>query len=340
MRRRTRCPSRPTSARCSRESLGFRRLRRADGRSSTRIANSSSSSSTQIFADKVSGAGRLRRRRKIRRRRGSGAARSPTTAPAKRSPRVSPNSASPSRAELLARLTGVWNSSRYAGLAERKPASASTSSRSARSKRAQSIEPAERRGDTIARLFDLLEAVSRRGAYLALLTEYPAALDRVLSVLGGSRWAAGYLIRHPQLLDELLDDEAIASPFDWPEFKRSLRVRLAAADGVEQQMDLLRHAHQAEVFRILLIDLAGKLSVEHVSDRLSELADAVLDVTHRSRLEAVSEAPSRGAALRGDRVREAGRQGTGLRVGPRSDLSLRRSRRRRVRRLCDVHAPA
>lgn len=44
-------------------------------------------------------------------------------------------------------------------------------------------------------------------------------------------------------------------------------------------MDLLRHAHQAEVFRILLIDLAGKLSVEQVSDRLSELADSVLDVT-------------------------------------------------------------
>jgi glutamate-ammonia-ligase adenylyltransferase len=121
--------------------------------------------------------------------------------------------------------------------------------------------------------------VSRRGAYLALLTEYPQALHQVLSVLGGSRWAAGYLIRHPQLLDELLDDEAINSPFDWPEFKRTLRLRLAAADGVEQQMDLLRHAHQAEVFRILLIDLAGKLSVEHVSDRLSELADAVLDVT-------------------------------------------------------------
>ncbi|HEY1611030.1 MAG TPA: bifunctional [glutamate--ammonia ligase]-adenylyl-L-tyrosine phosphorylase/[glutamate--ammonia-ligase] adenylyltransferase, partial [Paraburkholderia sp.] len=113
---------------------------------------------------------------------------------------------------------------------------------------------------------------------LALLTEYPDALTRVLNVLGASRWAAGYLIRHPQLLDELLDDEAIASPFDWPEFKASLRARLAAADGVEQQMDLLRHAHQAEVFRILLLDLAGRLTVEHVSDRLSELADAVLDV--------------------------------------------------------------
>ncbi len=138
---------------------------------------------------------------------------------------------------------------------------------------------AARRDDTIVRLFDLLETVSRRGVYLALLTEYPAALDRVLSVLGATRWGGGYLIRHPQLLDELLDDEAIASPFDWPAFKDALRARLAAADGPEQQMDLLRHAQHAEVFRILLIDLAGQLSVEHVSDRLSELADAVLDVT-------------------------------------------------------------
>jgi glutamate-ammonia-ligase adenylyltransferase len=181
-------------------------------------------------------------------------------------------------AELLARLRGVWQSSRYAGLAERSRQRFDIVAQRAL-EAARTLEPPERRGDTVARFFDLLEAVSRRGAYLALLTEYPQALHRVLSVLGASHWAAGYLIRHPQLLDELLDDEAIASPFDWAEFKRTLRLRLAAADGVEQQMDLLRHAHQAEVFRVLLIDLAGKLSVEHVSDRLSELADAVLDVT-------------------------------------------------------------
>ena len=184
----------------------------------------------------------------------------------------------PEPAELLARLRAVWNSSRYAGLAERSRQRFDIVAQRAL-EAARTLEPPARRGDTVARFFDLLEAVSRRGAYLALLTEYPQALHRVLSVLGASHWAAGYLIRHPQLLDELLDDEAIASPFDWAEFKRTLRLRLAAADGVEQQMDLLRHAPQAEVFRILLIDLAGKLSVEHVSDRLSELADAVLDVT-------------------------------------------------------------
>lgn len=134
--------------------------------------------------------------------------------------------------------------------------------------------------DTIlVRFLDLLEAISRRGAYLALLSEYPAALIRVLAVLGASRWAAGYLNSHPQLLDELLDDEALDSPFDWDGFRTLLRKRIAAADGVEQQMDLLRHAHHAEVFRILLLDLAGRLTVEVISDRLSELADAMLDVT-------------------------------------------------------------
>jgi [glutamine synthetase] adenylyltransferase / [glutamine synthetase]-adenylyl-L-tyrosine phosphorylase len=181
-------------------------------------------------------------------------------------------------ADLLARLRAVWQSSRHMGLPEQSRQRFAVVAQRAL-EAAAAIEPPEKRGQTVARLFDLLEAVSRRGAYLALLTEYPAALERVLAVLGASRWAAGYLTRHPQLLDELLDDEAIASPFDGPEFKSSLRGRLAAADGVEQQMDLLRHAHQAEVFRILLIDLAGKLSVEHVSDRLSELADSVLDVT-------------------------------------------------------------
>ena len=149
----------------------------------------------------------------------------------------------------------------------------------------------------------------------------------------GSRWAAGYLIRHPQLLDELLDDEAIASPFDWPAFKRSLRARLAAADGVEQQMDLLRHAHQAEVFRILLIDLRGDSSVEQVSDRLSELADAVLDVT----VETVwKQLPKRHRQVPRFAVIAYGKLGgkeLGLRVRPRCDLSLRRSRRRGLRHL-------
>jgi glutamate-ammonia-ligase adenylyltransferase len=180
--------------------------------------------------------------------------------------------------QVHARLSAVRRSARYQGLPERNRERFDKIAARALNATA-AMEPREKRSSALARMIDLLEAVGRRGAYLALLNEYPAALERVLAVLSDSRWAAGYLIRHPQLLDELLDDEAIGSPFDWPEFKASLRARLAAADGAEQQMDLLRHAHQAEVFRILLIDLAGRLTVEQVSDRLSELADSVLDVT-------------------------------------------------------------
>jgi glutamate-ammonia-ligase adenylyltransferase len=220
-------------------------------------------------------------------------------------------------AELLARLRTVWNSARYTGLPERSRQRFDMIAQRAL-EAVQSLEPPARRGDTIARLFDLLEAVSRRSAYLALLTEYPAALERVLSVLGASRWAAVYLIRHPQLLDELLDDEVIDIPFDWPEFRRSLRERIRAADGAEQQMDLLRHAHQAEVFRILLIDLAGKLTVEHVSDRLSDLADAVLDVT----IETVwSQFPRRHAEVPHFTVVAYGKLG-GKELGYASDLDL------------------
>src|ERR1700693_6464850 len=93
---------------------------------------------------------------------------------------------------------------------------------------------------------------------------------------------------------------------------------MAAADGAEQQMNLLRHAHQAEVFRILLIDLGGKLTVEHVSDLLSALADAVLDVT----IETVwSQFPKRHREVPRFSVIAYGKLG-GKELGYASDLDL------------------
>jgi len=46
-------------------------------------------------------------------------------------------------------------------------------------------------------------------------------------------------------------------------------------------MNLLRRAHHAEVFRILVRDVEGRLSVEQVADDLSALADTVLAITLR-----------------------------------------------------------
>lgn len=147
----------------------------------------------------------------------------------------------------------------------------------------RALELAGQQGDadgTIARFLDFFDAISRRASYLALLSEYPQAMERVAHTLHASRWAATYLTRHPQLLDELLDAEALAGAPDWPAFRARLADRMRAADGqVELQMDILRREHHAETFRILLQDLHGKLTVEQIADRLSDLADAMLDIT-------------------------------------------------------------
>lgn len=134
--------------------------------------------------------------------------------------------------------------------------------------------------ETLARCFDLLEAISRRGAYLALLQQYPQALRRVTDLMGASRWAAQYLTRHPILLDELLDDRNNEVEPDWARFRTELAEHLDAIEpDMEQQMDTMREQHHAQVFRLLTQDIAGKLTVERLADHLSALADLILEIS-------------------------------------------------------------
>jgi glutamate-ammonia-ligase adenylyltransferase len=133
---------------------------------------------------------------------------------------------------------------------------------------------------TLARGLDLIEAIARRAAYLALLAENPDALGRVAKILAASSWAAEFVTRHPLLLDELLDDRVLYAPPDWVAYETALRAQLAAHAGdLEQQMNVLREQHQAQVFRLLAQDLAGLLTVERLADHLSEVADRTLAAT-------------------------------------------------------------
>jgi len=138
-------------------------------------------------------------------------------------------------------------------------------------------------GAWLGRLVDLLETVAGRPAYLALLEQYPAAYRRLLKMIGQAKWAAEYLTRHPVVLDELLDGQILEAT-DHVGWERDLRKSLAATTvrggepDVERQMDLLREAHHAQVFRMLVQDLGGRLTVERLGDHLSELADRVLSI--------------------------------------------------------------
>lgn len=135
---------------------------------------------------------------------------------------------------------------------------------------------------TLGRLLDLFEAIARRSAYLALLTEYPHTLERVIRMINASGWAATFLTQHPILLDELLDDRN-AGAEALPQLAATLDAQLTEAAGdTERQLDILRETHHAQLFRLLALDLGGELSVEHLADHLSALADTIVGavVTH------------------------------------------------------------
>jgi len=135
-------------------------------------------------------------------------------------------------------------------------------------------------GETLARILDLLDAIARRGPYLALLKEYPQTLRQVARLLSSSPWAAQYLTRQPHLLDELLDTRQLMTPPDPKRARQELSLRLHGFKGdVERQMDELRHFKQSETFRLLAQDLSGMWTLEKLSDQLSELADLLLGVT-------------------------------------------------------------
>ncbi|MEC5385935.1 bifunctional [glutamate--ammonia ligase]-adenylyl-L-tyrosine phosphorylase/[glutamate--ammonia-ligase] adenylyltransferase [Uliginosibacterium sp. H3] len=132
----------------------------------------------------------------------------------------------------------------------------------------------------LTRSIELLEAICRRSAYLALLQQYPQALSRVVELVSTSSWAANYLNHHPVLLDELLDSRNLSEHTNSTRFATELSQTLEAlGDDTERQMDLMREAHHAQLFRLLNRDLAGDLTVESLSDKLSELADIVLEET-------------------------------------------------------------
>jgi len=88
------------------------------------------------------------------------------------------------------------------------------------------------------------------------------------------------MVRQPQLLDELIDPRQLMQELDWATLAAELRAELdAQADDTEQQMDSLRRFKQVQTLRLLAQDVAGRLTLERLSDHLSCLADTLLAET-------------------------------------------------------------
>jgi len=133
---------------------------------------------------------------------------------------------------------------------------------------------------TLARLLEILAAIDRREAYFSLLLEYPQVLSRAARLASKSAWAARLLARHPILLDELTKTAASFKATDWKAEREDLLAECRGhGSDLERVLDDLRHFKHRHVLRLTIADVEGELPVMALSDELSALADAVLDVT-------------------------------------------------------------
>ena len=157
-------------------------------------------------------------------------------------------------------------------------------------------------GDTaVLRFIDWLNPLLRRDSYLSMLAERPEVLRRLLRLLGLARWPMRYLMQHPGVIDELADPRLMEGRFDRQAYLKDLTERhrawgRAGQADEESLLDTLRRAHHAEVFRTLVRDVEGLLTVEQVADDLSALADVTLDVALRWAWAHLQQRPGKQAA--------------------------------------------
>lgn len=139
---------------------------------------------------------------------------------------------------------------------------------------AESTQP----GRALKRFLTIVRAICRRSAYIALLNENPATLQRLLDLAEQSAMLARQIAEHPILLDELLDARILDDPPTRDELERLFADELnrARGDDPESALEAVRRFQQAATFRIAIADRLGSLPLMKVSDRLTETAELIV----------------------------------------------------------------
>lgn len=137
--------------------------------------------------------------------------------------------------------------------------------------------------DQINGVFSILQTISGRVTYIDLLLEHPEVRQRLLLLCKKSPWVSSQIAQYPILLDELLHplylDKNELSLSDWKiQCADHLRQTLLRVDlkDEEQIMDLLREFKHTNQLRIAAADISGTLAINQVSDKLSVLAEVIM----------------------------------------------------------------
>lgn len=141
----------------------------------------------------------------------------------------------------------------------------------------------------LQRVSRILKALAGRKVYLSMLIEYASIQQQMLKLCAASEWFTERLVKHPILLDGLLSSIEIFRQQD--DVKQLLELELSKIehqlarnaqpgspdDDLEQQMDRMRQFKRQTVFSVAVLDVFYDEPVEIVSDRLTDLANALLE---------------------------------------------------------------
>jgi len=131
---------------------------------------------------------------------------------------------------------------------------------------------------TLIRLEKFLAAIGPKTGLFLLLLENPSTLDLLVRLLSTSAFLTRVLTAHPGLLDSLIGSRSVLAR-EREELEGELSGLLEAAPDEEERAGLVRRFKAEETLRIAVRDLSGDLTLEVISDQLTDLAEAVLAQT-------------------------------------------------------------
>src|SRR5262249_12137615 len=105
------------------------------------------------------------------------------------------------------------------------------------------------------------------------------ARARLVELCGHGEFLAQQIASYPLLLDELIDERLLLEISGRVELARelALRTELVKDEDPEHQVEALRHFQRAAIFHVAVADLTGRLPVMRVSDRLTDIAELILE---------------------------------------------------------------
>jgi glutamate-ammonia-ligase adenylyltransferase len=131
---------------------------------------------------------------------------------------------------------------------------------------------------TLERVLKIIEAIGKRSAYYALLNERADARARLVAICGYGDFLVRQIAINPLLLDELIDERLFEALPGREELLQELDLEVdpMQEEDPERQVEALRHFQQAAVFRVAVADLSGRLPLMRVSDRLTDIAELII----------------------------------------------------------------